>query len=119
MSYTDLTYFAGSSSISVQESSHRERKTWQTILRGDLYELEAHADDKPAVLGDGVDKNGTAAKGIPEVKPFAKPDALSSMPTPPNGYRFRKLNSDETEVTCDVFGESLHQVIVVATSSIC
>lgn len=94
----------------MQESSYRERKTWQTLLRGDLYELEADEDNKPAVSEDGISSNGTANKKAPEVKPFAKPDALSSMPVAPNGYHFRKLNSDETEVTCDVFGEYLRRV---------
>ncbi|KAJ9106292.1 hypothetical protein QFC21_001437 [Naganishia friedmannii] len=100
------------SSICVQESSYRERKTWQTLLRGDLYELEANEDNKPAVSEDGIGENGTATKKQPEVKPFVKPDALSSMPVPPNGYHFRKLNSDETEVTCDVFGQYLRRACI-------
>ncbi|KAJ9109863.1 hypothetical protein QFC19_001842 [Naganishia cerealis] len=94
------------STISVQETPFRERKTWETLVRGDLYELEADKENetKPLASGDGIIKNGTAAKkGREAAKPLAKPDALSTMPSPPPGYHFRKLNPDDTEVTCDIF----------------
>lgn len=103
------------SSISAQESPNTHRKTWQTVLTGDLYELRPDdAEQKPDATGVKTNgsvapKAGTSKDSFKDVKPFRNAvqglDVATSLPSPPVGYHFHKLNPEDTEVTCDAFGE--------------
>jgi hypothetical protein len=91
------------------------RKTWQTILNGDLYELKSDDSElKPDVTSVSPStQTGVQAAEVnnteKEVKPFVKPgnnafDLATALPAPPKGFHFHKLNPENTEVTCDAFG---------------
>lgn len=91
------------------------RKTWQTILNGDLYELKSDDSElKPDVISVSPSTQaGAQAAEVnnteKEVKPFVKPgsnalDLATALPAPPKGFHFHKLNPENTEVTCDAFG---------------
>lgn len=100
------------SAISVRESDP-SRKTWQTVLNGDVFELRSDdSESKPNVTNASAGTQaGAKTADLLEVKPFVKPvgntlDTATSLPAAPNGFYFHKLNPENTEVTCDAFGKS-------------
>lgn len=103
------------SAISVRESDVN-RKTWQTVLNGDVFELRSDDSESKPIVANGSSSTQAALKTgdhlapPKEVKPLVKPDVntldtATSLPTPPQGFYFHKLNPENTEVTCDAFGE--------------
>jgi hypothetical protein len=111
-----LTRSSYTSSISSQEFPNSDRQTWQTVLTGDLYELRPdEVEEKPnasKAKRNGLEASATMSNDTSQdVKPVRSVaqglDVARSLPSPPIGYHFHKLNPDDTEVTCDAFGESM------------
>lgn len=82
-------------------------------MAGDLYELKSDESDSKPVVGNGTAGPANTKAVDPkiiqkEVKPFVKPknafDLTTTLPAPPNGFYFHKLNTENTEVNCDAFG---------------